>query len=176
MESGNNEQPIAGDVVSDEQFHVGDVVQLKSGGPLMTVTGYSSHLVGVVNVSWFDVTDKLRLSYFSVNVLNKRTKEMTTASLKAYLNNMTPTKEQLQNYLAQLKGGDHQDNHLFYRMILEGRALLGLSDEDFAGELGMDVSSVGRWIALAGAPHPAMRPHVYTYLIEQVQAKMKEIE
>lgn len=39
------------------QFSIGDVVQLNSGGPLMTVTGYDNNLASpgqFVEVTWFD--------------------------------------------------------------------------------------------------------------------------
>jgi uncharacterized protein YodC (DUF2158 family) len=39
---------------------VGDVVQLKSGGPLMTVTGVEAGMDGTPNVDcvWFDKTEQ----------------------------------------------------------------------------------------------------------------------
>ncbi len=41
--------------MSSDQFKVGDVVELKSGGPPMTVTGVNTNLVGYTEIKciWF---------------------------------------------------------------------------------------------------------------------------
>jgi uncharacterized protein YodC (DUF2158 family) len=52
--------------MSEEAFKVGDVVQLKSGGPRMTVTNYGPSAMGgemLVWCDWFDGTKKLDSSF-----------------------------------------------------------------------------------------------------------------
>jgi len=47
----------------------GDVVQLKSGGPWMTVTDVED---GEVSVTWFDKDNQLKTGDFEEDTLNKR--------------------------------------------------------------------------------------------------------
>jgi uncharacterized protein YodC (DUF2158 family) len=56
-------------------FEIGDVVQLKGGGPVMTVTGLRKTLHGddEVMVTWFDSNDKAQ------------TAEYPPAALKVYV-------------------------------------------------------------------------------------------
>ena len=55
----------------DEQFKVGDVVRLKSGGPKMTITAIGDHL-GEQKAwcSWFDGTKELK-GTFTIGALEK---------------------------------------------------------------------------------------------------------
>lgn len=48
-------------------LEVGDVVQLKSGGPYMTVIQVASPQT--VKVSWFDDTQSLRMAEITINSL-----------------------------------------------------------------------------------------------------------
>jgi len=50
------------------QIQVGDVVQLKSGGPRMTVTGFKP--TGVAICVWFDSAEK-EVGLFNVSALTK---------------------------------------------------------------------------------------------------------
>ena len=50
-----------GNLMADEQWKEGDVVMLKSGGPLMTVTSIASG--GAVHCTWFDGTKKMNGSF-----------------------------------------------------------------------------------------------------------------
>lgn len=47
-------------------FKVGETVRLKSGGPLMTVTGFGKDAKGTerVNCSWFDKTNSEQTATF----------------------------------------------------------------------------------------------------------------
>jgi uncharacterized protein YodC (DUF2158 family) len=55
-----------------EQFRVGDVVQLKSGGPKMTVTDVGNDMGGTLSawVKWFEGT-KAQSEVFPVGALKK---------------------------------------------------------------------------------------------------------
>jgi uncharacterized protein YodC (DUF2158 family) len=53
------------------QFKAGDVVQLKSGGPKMTVNGPSTGNQQVINCSWFDKDEKLAHGDFITETLVK---------------------------------------------------------------------------------------------------------
>ena len=52
-----------------EQFRAGDVVQLKSGGPAMTVDGYDD--AGLVVCSWFGGRAKRRQDRFAEATLQR---------------------------------------------------------------------------------------------------------
>lgn len=54
------------------EFKIGDVVQLKSGGPLMTVCDVGSG--GAVECNWFPVNDASKSSseYFKGDALKRR--------------------------------------------------------------------------------------------------------
>jgi uncharacterized protein YodC (DUF2158 family) len=52
-----------------EQFRVGDVVQLKSGGPLMTVDGSDDN--GMIVCSWFGRKAKRRQDRFAEATLQR---------------------------------------------------------------------------------------------------------
>lgn len=53
-------------------FKIGDTVQLKSGGPIMTVTGHGKDGNGNprVNCTWFDKTDAEKNGAYPENALN----------------------------------------------------------------------------------------------------------
>jgi uncharacterized protein YodC (DUF2158 family) len=59
-----------GDVTMSEQFKPGDMVKLKSGGPLMTVEHYDDMRGGVV-CSWFNEKNERKQEAFAPDALGK---------------------------------------------------------------------------------------------------------
>jgi len=59
--------------MSTEEFKVGDTVQLKSGGPTMTVNwvGLDDTSETVVHCKWFDKSEKLTTESFAPATLQK---------------------------------------------------------------------------------------------------------
>lgn len=55
--------------MTNQKFKTGDVVQLKSGGPWMTVVGVED---GEVSCTWFDKDNLLKSNEFDEETLNKR--------------------------------------------------------------------------------------------------------
>lgn len=54
-----------------KKIAVGDIVQLKSGGPRMTVTDTTyGCFVESITCIWYDKNDELRLYCFETNILN----------------------------------------------------------------------------------------------------------
>lgn len=49
---------------SAEQFKVGDIVEMKHGGPLMTVTGVHLSIRAAVACAWFDANGHLQRAVF----------------------------------------------------------------------------------------------------------------
>ncbi|MEC6880675.1 YodC family protein [Photobacterium piscicola] len=47
-----------------DTFNIGDIVQLKSGGPIMTVDGGGNYGIGVV-CKWFDMNETLKSDSFA---------------------------------------------------------------------------------------------------------------
>jgi uncharacterized protein YodC (DUF2158 family) len=58
-------------------FHVGDLVMLRSGGPIMTVSGYQNSIGAIAGNStlaqccWFDNNGTLQQSVFEEKTLKK---------------------------------------------------------------------------------------------------------
>jgi uncharacterized protein YodC (DUF2158 family) len=61
-----------------EDFRAGDVVQLKSGGPPMTVDGYDD--AGMVVCSWFGNKTKRRQSRFAEATLQRTDTQIVSPS------------------------------------------------------------------------------------------------
>jgi uncharacterized protein YodC (DUF2158 family) len=66
-------------------MNVGDVVRLKSGGPIMTITGIVSEWTGLFNrkpriawiwCSWFDQTDRCRKETFAPEQLEPQARRI----------------------------------------------------------------------------------------------------
>ena len=60
--------------MNNNSYKSGDVVELKSGGPQMTIVevfpiGKWSHPKGLIHCQWFDVESKLRNAPFTPEVL-----------------------------------------------------------------------------------------------------------
>lgn len=55
---------------SDHKYKMGDVVRLRSGGPNMTVQGYTDLGTGeIVSCQWFDRAEKLQKGNFREDAL-----------------------------------------------------------------------------------------------------------
>lgn len=61
-----------------KEWKSGDLVKLKSGGPLMTVDGKNKHAEDGYNCSWFDKEDKRNQEVFKADTLEEAKKASDT--------------------------------------------------------------------------------------------------
>jgi len=64
------------------EWKSGDLVKLKSGGPLMTVNSQESASKNTYHCCWFDNDNKPTKEVFSGDALEEGTKEETALSVK----------------------------------------------------------------------------------------------
>lgn len=85
-------------------------------------------------------------------------------------------KEQLQTYLyeTQLAVLNPQNTGEFHAAIRAGMGLGVVTEEQLAHRFSASRTSIQRWNAGRGAPHPVLRPTVYNYLIECASNILKE--
>lgn len=82
--------------------------------------------------------------------------------------------DNLKNYVTRLQAADKDDAPLFHRLVVEGFALVGLTDAIVAREMDMSRPSVSRWRTGRNAPpHAAMRPIVYRKLVRLAKAQIE---
>lgn len=84
--------------------------------------------------------------------------------------------DNLKDYVTRLQAADKDDAPLFYGLVVEGFALVGLTDAIVAREMDMSRPSVSRWRTGRNAPHAAMRPTVYRKLVRLAKAQIEAEE
>lgn len=55
--------------MEENNWKIGDVVQLKSGGPKMTISSEKDERDGTVHCEWFDESGQLKAGRFKAQVL-----------------------------------------------------------------------------------------------------------
>lgn len=63
------------------------------------------------------------------------------------------------------------DKETFQSLLLAAIKLLDLTDEGIAGRFDTSRPTVNRWRNGSNAPHPALRPAVYEWLLELAEAR-----
>ena len=89
-------------------------------------------------------------------------------------------RSQLQDYAASLgrqieicESGAQQNIIVFYRLLQEGKSRLLFTEKDAAHEFEVSRSTITRWVNAVNAPHPAMRVHVYVWLLKQTKLALE---
>lgn len=79
-------------------------------------------------------------------------------------------------YIEGLRQADPKNDQQFGDLLRRGFELLGLFDKDVAREFSVSRPTVTRWRNGDNAPHPAMRPPVYSWLERRAQSLARRPE
>jgi hypothetical protein len=71
----------------------------------------------------------------------------------------------IQQFIERIKSAEPQNTSEFHGILAESESVLCLSDRELARQFTISVPSVKRWRGGVSAPHPVMRPHVYSFLL-----------
>jgi hypothetical protein len=89
-------------------------------------------------------------------------------------------KDSIDYYINELKQAIEDpmhtnDDKLFCELFNCGISFLGLDDEILRREFGINKPTLERWKNGHNAPHTAMRPHIYKYLMDMAVCKWGEL-
>lgn len=80
----------------------------------------------------------------------------------------------LAKLVADLQNADQKDDKVFHNVVSRAIDLLMLLDSDLAQYFGTSRTTVMRWKSGANAPHPAMRKHVFKWLMQRAKAFLRK--
>jgi transcriptional regulator with XRE-family HTH domain len=84
--------------------------------------------------------------------------------------------QRLKELVDALRTADPKDDALFHRLLNEAMTLFGMMDKDLADGFGVSRPTVTRWKNGTNAPHPAMRPSVYSWLAKKAAPVLRREE
>ena len=84
--------------------------------------------------------------------------------------------QRLRALLEKLQTADPQDDALFHKIVDEALSLFGMMDKEFADAFRISRPTATRWRTGANAPHPAMRPVVYSWFGKRASALLRREE
>ncbi len=75
----------------------------------------------------------------------------------------------IKQLILELHQVNKEDTRRFKELVCNSIEILQLDLRSFAHEFGCTVTTITRWMKGTAAPHPAMRPFVYSLLIEKLE-------
>lgn len=78
----------------------------------------------------------------------------------------------IKNLINSLENADANDDKVFHAVIRQSVQVLEIVASDLNRPFSCSIPSVQRWINGSSAPHPALRPTVYTELIKLANEKL----
>lgn len=76
---------------------------------------------------------------------------------------------EIQRFVLIVKNARPEEDDTFAWIVENGARLLKLSDEQIANEFSCSRPTVGRWRNGVSAPHPALRPAIYAWLLKRAR-------
>jgi len=87
-------------------------------------------------------------------------------------------RDELEKLIIELKAvlANKGDRAAFHQLLLEGIRLLDLTDEAIAGRFDASRPTITRWRNGTNAPHAALRPSVYEWMLEQAAGRLTRLK
>lgn len=83
----------------------------------------------------------------------------------------------LEQFLKELSETDIdiRDDEAFMKLLGEGKVLFGLTDHEIATQFEVSRPSVTRWLNGRNAPHPVVRPVIYSWLRKKAKYCLRQL-